>query len=121
VLALRNPFTMERVERYIVTIQSVPRGGEGSSDKSWIQIAAGVILVVVGIILAFTVWGAAFSPYLITAGIGLALSGALTLIFPPASLPKLKSGSGSDQPLYAITGSRNTANPWGALPSKISR
>jgi len=64
---------------------------------------------------------AVFAPYIITMGVGLALSGAIQLLFPPPTLPKLKSGSGSDAPVFSITGSRNVANPWGAPPSKIGR
>jgi len=101
---------------HLVTIRAIPRGGGGgdSSTKGWIQIVAGVILVIVGILLS--PYTAGLSLYLVPLGIGLALSGALTLIFPPPSLPKLKAGSGSDAPVFSITGSRNVANPYGVIP-----
>jgi hypothetical protein len=107
---------------HLVTIRAIPRGGGGdSSNKGWIQTLAGVVLIVVGILLAFTTWGAAFAPYVITAGIGLAISGILTLVMPPPQIPKLKDRSGTDQPVFSITGSRNTANPWGSVPRPFGR
>jgi hypothetical protein len=102
---------------HLVTVRAIPRGGGGSGDKGWIQLAAAVVLIVVGIIL----WATPFGVPLIILGIGMAISGALTLLLPPPTLPKLKSGSATDQPVYSITGSRNVANPWGAPPSKIGR
>jgi predicted phage tail protein len=99
---------------HLVCIRCIPRGGGGGSDKSWISIAAGVILIVVGILLLGT-WAAPASPYLITLGVGLVVSGALQLIFPPPALPRLKSGSGAENPVFSITGSRNVANPYGAI------
>jgi sulfur carrier protein ThiS len=140
VLALRNPFTMTREERFVpegrtladiladldlpdwqsamvaldgrpveakwwavtrpkadhlVTVRVIPRGGGGSSgNKGWIQIAAGVVLIVVGVI--FTLWGGGIGVPLIVMGVGLVIGGALTLLLPPPSLPRLKSGSGAE-------------------------
>ena len=106
---------------HLVTVRVVPRGGGDSGTKGWIQIAAGVVLIVVGIILACTLWGAPFAPYVITMGVGLLLSGAMTLIFPPPTLPKLKDTSSNDQPVFSITGSRNVANPYGAVTRVYGR
>jgi Putative phage tail protein len=106
---------------HLVTVRAIPRGGGSSSDKGWIQIAAGVVLIAVGIILAFTVWGAPIAPYLIAMGAGLVISGAVTLIFPPPSVPKLSSGAADDAPVFSITGSRNNLNPYGVIPRVYGR
>jgi hypothetical protein len=54
-------------------------------------------------------------------GVGLLASGAITLIFPPPSLPKLKSGTGGDEPVFSITGSRNQVNKYGAITRVYGR
>jgi sulfur carrier protein ThiS len=107
---------------HVITIRVIPRGGGGSSgNKGWIQIAAGVLLIAIGVVLiaggaiTFGALAGAGIP-LVVMGIGLVAGGALTLIFPPASVPKLKSGAGADAPVFSITGARNTANPYGAIP-----
>jgi sulfur carrier protein ThiS len=96
---------------HIVTVRVVPRGRMSSSDKGWIQIAAGVVLIIVG---ALTVEFGIGVP-LIAMGAGLVISGAVTLIFPPPSVPKLSQGAADDAPVYSITGSRNVANNYGAV------
>jgi predicted phage tail protein len=108
---------------HVVTVRAIPRGSGGSGDKGWIQIAAGVLLIIVGIVLAVGSYGSlsAFGVPLIVAGVGMVVGGALTLIFPPPSLPKLKAGSGSDAPVFSITGTRNQINPYGAMPRRIGR
>jgi hypothetical protein len=98
---------------HLVCIRVVPRGGGSSGDKGWLQVAAGIILIVVGVVLLL--YGLPFAVPVIALGVSLALGGALSLIFPPPSLPRLKSGSGSDSPVFSITGTRNTANPYGAI------
>jgi hypothetical protein len=105
---------------HVMTVRAIPRGQGDSGTKGWTQILAGVVLIIVGILLLDTPL-AALSPYLISAGIGLAISGAITLIFPPPQLPKLKDRSSSDQPVFSITGSRNIANPWGVVPRVFGR
>jgi sulfur carrier protein ThiS len=109
---------------HVVVVRAIPRGGGGGGgNKGWIQIIAGVILIIVGIVLAVGTWGAAtpFGIPLIIMGIGLVAGGAIALLMPPPSLPKLKSGSGGDSPVFSITGSRNTANPYGAVPKVYGR
>jgi predicted phage tail protein len=99
---------------HLVTVRVIPRGGGGSSgNKGWIQIAAGVVLIVVGVI--FTLWGGGIGVPLIVMGVGLVIGGALTLLLPPPSLPRLKSGSGAEAPVFSITGSRNTVNQYGVI------
>jgi Putative phage tail protein len=106
---------------HIVTIRAIPRGGGGGGgNKGWIQLMAGIVLMVVAIVLIWVYGtGAAIFPYalsMLTAGIGMSVSGIITLVLPPPQLPKLKDRSHSDQPVFSITGSRNQANPWGAVP-----
>lgn len=110
---------------HLVTVRVIPRGSSGgSSDKGWIGIIAGIVLIIVGIVVGilagWTGIGAVVAGALISAGIGLVISGAATLLFPPPQLPKMKELAG-DQPVFAITGSRNVANPWGAVPRVFGR
>jgi hypothetical protein len=172
VLALTNPFTMEREDRLvpagatlqeivdglalrswksarveldgveipidewattrtrkdsIVVARAIPRQSGGGGNKGWIGIVLGVVLIIVGIILAFTPVGAG-SPFLtslgvglIVGGIGYAISGVLALVLPPPQLDKLKSGAGNDAPVFSITGARNQLNPYGVVPRILGR
>jgi predicted phage tail protein len=107
----------------LVTVRAIPRGGGGDGSKGWVGLVAGIVLIIVGVVLAVATWGS-LSPFavpLITAGIGLALGGAYSLLFPPPSLPKLKAGSGADAPVYSITGTRNSLNPYGVIPAILGR
>jgi hypothetical protein len=158
VLALLNPFTMQRVELYLdegltvgemvraagmwdwtgavvhldgalvpeslwervrpyaghlVTIRAVPRGGGGSGNKAWITVAIGVVVLIVGIVLA--VFGFGVGTPLIVAGIGIILGGVMQMVMPPPQVHKLKDAT-ADKPIFSITGSRNAVNPYGAVP-----
>jgi sulfur carrier protein ThiS len=109
---------------HVVTVRAIPRGG--NENKGWIQVAAGVVLIAIGIILIATSpttagLGAVIGVGLITMGVGLAASGALTLIFPPPGPQKLKSGSGNDAPVFSLTGTRNIADPHGAITRPFGR
>ena len=111
---------------HVVTVRAIPRGGGGSGNKGWIQVAAGVVLIAIGIILIATSpttagLGAVIGVGLITMGVGLAASGALTLIFPPPGPQKLKGGSGADAPVFSLTGTRNIADPYGAITRPFGR
>jgi hypothetical protein len=108
---------------HVVTVRAIPRGGGGGGDKAWIGIAAGVLLVAIGVVLAIATWGA-LSPFavpLIVMGVGLIAGGVITLVFPPPGAPKLKSGSGSDAPVFSLTGTRNIADPYGAITRVFGR
>lgn len=118
-----SPVPLEWWERvrpradHLVTVRAIPRGQGDSETKGWVQILAGIVLIIAGIVLIETPFGVP----MIMMGVGLAVSGIVTLVLPPPQLPKLKDRSGTDQPVFSITGSRNVANPWGVVPKVYGR
>ena len=95
---------------HIVTVRCIPRGGGDSGNKGWIQITAGVLTLQYGV-----------GGYFITLGIAGRRKDQRGGAAQHEAVPKLKSGSGGDQPVYSITGSRNVANPYGPIPKVYGR
>ena len=88
----------------VVTIRSLARGGD---DKNIGLIIVGVILIAAAIYFQ--------QPWLASFGFSLLTAGVAGLIAPAP--PKLNENKGNADPLVStITGSRNVANPFGAIP-----
>src|SRR5262249_30201720 len=51
-------------------------------------------------------------------GVSMLISGVVSLLIPPPSMPRLSAGDGAGQqlPVFSITGSRNQANLYGPIP-----
>jgi len=90
----------------VVTIRSLARGGDGKN----------IGLIVIGtLLIAASFFLGPAGPYVAAFGFSLLTTGLAGLIAPAP--PKLNENKGNADPLVStITGSRNTANPFGAIP-----
>jgi hypothetical protein len=110
-----------------VLIRAVAQGGGGGgSGKNIGMIILGIVLIVVGVILAGTGWGAPFAPYVISAGVSLSLGGLINALIPPPTPPKLRPLSGlsaqeAESPTLSIAGQKNAARPYAVVPRILGR
>lgn len=78
----------------------------GSKNGGWLQVILGVVLVVVGVMLAPTPAGF-LSPYLISAGVSMVVGGVMQLLMPQPKMQKPKERA-EDTPSYSFNGPVNT-------------
>ena len=83
----------------------------GSKNSGWLNVILGVVLIVVGVI-GMSPWGQAFGggiwgPYVLNAGIAMAVGGVIQLLMPQ---PKMKAPKErpEDTPSYSFSGAVNT-------------
>ncbi|WP_028240521.1 tail assembly protein [Stutzerimonas azotifigens] len=91
----------------------------GSKRAGALQTIVGAVMIVVGVILAFTPFSAA-SPYLIKGGIAVMAGGVIQMLSPQAKGLKGREDPGN-QPSYAFGGPVNTTamgNPVGILAGR---
>lgn len=95
-----------------ITITPVVRGSANS--KGWIQIVAGAVLIIAGIVLAGTPLGVA-SPYLISAGISLVIGGVAQLLSPTPTTNT--DTSNKTKPSYQFSNVVNTIGQGECVPA----
>jgi sulfur carrier protein ThiS len=107
---------------HYVVVRARPAGSSGGGGKGWLQTLLGVVITIIGIVMFFVPVLRAFAPYVLTMGIGMIISGVVSLLMPPPQA-RLSRGDGGplDLPVYAITGQRNQANPYGPVPFILGR
>lgn len=110
-----------------VVIRAVPRGGGGGggSSKNIGMLIVGILLIVVGVLVA--IYGdPAIGGYIIGAGVSLTLSAIINILIPPPTPPRLRplsglSASEAESPTLSIAGQKNSMRPYGVVPRVIGR
>lgn len=125
----------ELIERYwwnrvrpkpgtVISVRLLPSGGGGWRLAAMIGIAVIAIgIVAIGAPFLVPFVGAGLAP--VVAGLGAAAFtfGATMLLnrLIPPPVPEISKNIGKDSPTYAITGQRNTSQPWGKVPFLLGR
>jgi hypothetical protein len=105
-----------------VTIRVIPAGGGGGGDDSkvWRTVLL-VVILLVAIVTTAATYGVLGGVWAAVLGAAITVSGTLLTNFvlfpiPPPSLARLSGSNLSESPTLAITGARNQANLYGAIP-----
>jgi predicted phage tail protein len=105
------------------TIDIVPvldgSGGGGRGGKGTVGIILGVLLVVVGVLLAPTPFGF-LTPYLVTAGIGLIAAGVAVLLTKAPQFEDFQEAT-NGKSSYLFSGPANTVREGGPVPIGYGR
>ncbi len=119
-----KPEVLSAPIKHYTTLDFIPVPA-GASLGLW-EAIAGVVLIIVGAVLIYSGVGAAFAPYVITAGVGLLAGGISALFFGPkapvtTNTPQVDRGNQGSNASYLFNGPVNTIAQGGPVPVLYGR
>jgi predicted phage tail protein len=123
---LENPESIANSElvmplKNLETIDIVPVLEGAELDSGWGAVIIGALLIVVGVVLAATGYGAALAVPIIIAGIGLVAAGVIALLSRPPQFEDFREVQGGGRTSYLFNGPQNTVREGGPVPVGYGR